>query len=271
MPDAAYAMKRIAVLVIAATHHPLYRHYIYTHWTRLIEFVRSEKPHIDVFLLFEHDMNICGLEHLADNIIVDPNMDLGLLCNPKFHEAGIPGILSKTVHALQLLQSDYEVFFRTNLSSVIRASAFDRYVQDKDPVIYSGAIVWVDTLTDNLLQYHRIGPDGSVGSLSELDEYRGKTFVSGSAFFLNAREVKSLLEEKSRLRYDLPDDVAVGLMLPEHEVLTDFSVTITADKLVADSMEIIKDSRACHIRLENFPLHIALALWEEFRKLEIWK
>lgn len=264
-------MKRIAVLVIAATHQPLYRHYIYTYWTKLIEYTNAQKPHIDVFLLFEHDMDASGLEHLERNIIVDPNGDLAKLCNPEYHEPGLPGILSKTMYSLELLQDNYDVFFRTNLSSVIRTSAFDRYVQDKNPIIYSGSIVWVNALTDNLLQYDRVGPDRSVKSLSQLDEYCGKTFVSGSAYFMNTREVKSLLEDKSRLRYDLPDDVAVGLMMPNHEVLTDFSVTITADTPVADSIEVIKQSRACHIRVEHFPLHVALALWEEFRCLEIWK
>jgi hypothetical protein len=264
-------MKRIAVLVIAATHKPLYRHYIYTHWTKLIELTNSLVPHIDVFLLFEHDMDIRGLEHIQDNIIVDPNADLSLLCDPQYHEPGIPGILGKTMHALEMLQDDYDVFFRTNLSSVIRISAFDRFVQGKDPVIYSGAGVWVDALRENLLHYGRIGPDKSVKWLSELDGYPGKTFVSGSAFFLSAREAKILLEAKSRLRYDLPDDVAVGLMLADHEVLIDFSLTITAENTVAKSMDMIVNSPACHIRIEHFPLHIALALWDEFRDLEIWK
>ncbi len=264
-------MKKIAILVIAATHVPLYRHYIYTHWTRLIEYTNAEKPNIDIFLLFEHGSDTSGLEHLVDNIIVDPDADLSRLCDPEFHQSEIPGILAKTVHALELLQHDYDVFFRTNLSSVIRVRDFDRFVQDKDPIMYSGALVWVDTLAENLLQYGRIGPGKSITSPSELDEYCGKTFVSGSAFFVNAKEVKNLLAKKSRLRYDLPDDVAIGLMFAEHEVLSNFSMTITADKAVSVLMEEIRNARPCHIRIEHFPLPIALELWEEFRDMKVWK
>jgi len=264
-------MKKIAILVIAATHTALYRHYIYTHWTKLIEFTNSDYPHIDVFLLFEHGMDIRGLEHIQNNIIVDPRQDLSTLCLPEHHSPNSPGILAKTMHALELLQDDYDVFFRTNLSSVIRTSIFDQFVQNKDPVIYSGPSVWADSLRQNMVDYKLIGPDKSVKSLAELDEYPGKTFIGGFAFFLNAREAKFLLETNSRVRYDLPDDVAVGLMLTEHELLPRFSMTIRPTTPVAESIDAIVNSHVCHFRIQHFPLHTALALWEGFRDVEIWK
>ena len=47
-------MKRIAILVIAATNQPVYRHYIASYWTELIRHVAANVPHIDVYMLTEH-------------------------------------------------------------------------------------------------------------------------------------------------------------------------------------------------------------------------
>ena len=68
-------MKRIAILVIAASNRPLYVHYIKTYWTALIRHLGVTRPHIDVFLLFENSTDLTPFEDLRQHIIqleVDP-------------------------------------------------------------------------------------------------------------------------------------------------------------------------------------------------------
>ena len=158
-------MKKIAILVIGATYPPLYAHYINSYWTEMIRHTRRAKPHIDIYLLFEKDMDIQEFDHLADHIIQDKCADLAALCPPQFQDSCIPGILSKTIYALELLQDKYDVFFRTNLSSVIRLPYFDRFVQDKKKIIYSGSLVWRDGLREDLENNHKVGPGKSIRSL----------------------------------------------------------------------------------------------------------
>ena len=263
-------MKKIAILVIAAVNQPLYKHYIRTYWTDLISHLKAERSHIDVFLLFEKGTEIDEFRDVKDNIIEDVNDDLNLLCDPKYGSIIIPGVLSKTIYALELLHDKYDVFFRTNLSSMIKVSAFDGYVQSKKSICYSGTWVWTDSLRKDLLYHNKIGPNMSIKALSELDSYEGNTFVSGSGYFLNSKEAESLVRRKETIRYDIVDDVSIGLMFAKHEQLPDFSTCITPDKSVDQIMHIIRKTKASHIRLQHFPLDLAEALWHQLSNDRVW-
>ncbi len=263
-------MKKVAILVIAATNQPVYIHYIQTYWTELIKYTGAEKSNIDVFLLFEHETDLSEFEHLEKNIIQDRDIDFNLLCDPEYQTLIIPGILSKTIYALEQLQGEYDVFFRTNLSSVINIPAFEGFVQNRADICYSGASVWVDALRQDLLHHNRIGADKSIKSLSELDHYQGNTFISGSGYFLNAKEAKNLVKRKWNIRYDIVDDVSVGLMLSRHEVLPGFSLIVSPDKSVEESISTIRLSNASHVRLQHLPLDYAQTLWKELKSSDIW-
>ena len=264
-------MKRIAILAIASTNQPLYVHYIKSHWTELIRHVQAAKPHIDVFLLFEHGAVLDEFSYLADNIIEDRNCEPEALCSPEFHSFGIPEILSKTMYAFELLQGQYDVYFRTNLSSLIRVPYFDQFVQGRSDICYSGSFVWTDALRADLEFHDRIGPDKSIKSLAELDAYPGNTFISGSGFFLNAEEVKSLVQRKKQVRYDIIDDVSVGLMISEHELLRDFSIVVSPRDSIAEIKSQIRKSNAAHVRLQHFPLEKAQNLWKQIESGQLWK
>jgi len=232
--------------------------------------VSAEKPHIDVFLLFEHGTKLDVFEDIQDSIIEDVTSDYTKLCDPRYHSIVIPGILSKTIYALQLLHGRYDVFFRTNLSSLIKVSALDSYVQSKQAICYSGAWVWTDCLRKDLLYHKKIGLGKSIKTLSELDSYEGNTFISGSGYFLNAEEAELLVRRKKTIRYDIIDDVSVGLMFSEHERLPGFSICITPDQPVDQIKNIIRETKASHIRLQHFPLSLAEALWVEMSRDRIW-
>lgn len=259
-------MKRIAILTIAALSTPVYRHYVTTYWTELIRHTRQHWPNIDVYLLFEHATALEGLDDVADHVIVDRCVDLSQLCPVRYHTPIIPGILSKTVDALALLDGRYDVFFRTNLSSLIKLSALNDFVQSSEHLCYSGGWVWTDSLRQALVSQGRIGYDKSIKWLTELDDYPGNTFVSGSGYFLNAQEASSLVQRKHLLRYDIVDDVSVGLMFTRHRWLPGFSQLIRPEPSTEAIARAIRATKACHVRLQHFPLEQTQLLWQFLSK-----
>jgi hypothetical protein len=264
-------VKKIAILVIAATNLPVYVHYIKSYWTEAIRYTNAHVPGMDIFLLFEPEWNVDDFDDLSDNIIVDRTRNYDELCDPAHQSWSIPGILSKTIDALERLHTRYDVFFRTNLSSVLKLASFDQFVQSKPDMCYSGDGVWVDALREDLLFHDRVGEGRSIRSLSELDGYPGNTFVTGAGYFLSSSEAAGLVRRKGIIRYDIIDDVSVGLMLERHEALHGFSVTLLPETPVSESVHLLRDSTACHARLQGFPLGRAEALWDELRAMEAWR
>lgn len=263
-------MKRIAIVAIAATSQPVYQHYIASYWTELIRYVDANVPHIDVYLLTEHGRTNASFAHVAGSVIEDTDADVDRLVPKHFQTVNVPGILSKTIHAFEVLGDDYDVFFRTNLSSMVMLSNFDRFVQSSADIGYSGQFVWRDALRASLVDHGMVGPDRSVTDLSELDGYPGNTFISGSGFLLGAREAKSLVERRNQLRFDLPDDVAVGLMFEQHRQLTGFSEVITPDSSIPELLARVESTPAAHLRLQHFPVHRAMALWRHVHRRRLW-
>ena len=119
--------------------------------------------------------------------------------------------------------------------------------------------------------YDRIGDGKSIESLDELDGYEGNTFISGSGYFLNSDEARSLVARKDRIRYDVADDVAVGLMFAKHDLLPGFTLTLSPDTEIPEMIDRMRHSNACHVRLEHFPLECAETLWRELEGDELWK
>ena len=263
-------MKRTAILVIAATNSPLYVHYIETYWAQLIRHTNINSPNIDIYLLFEDSNDALGFEYLSDNIIIDENTELNGFFQSKNTHVYIPGILSKTVYAYELLQGEYDVFFRTNLSSMIHLKNFECFIESKNHIIYSGGSVWADALRANLVANGRVGKDQKLKSLAELDSYKGDTFVSGSGYFLSAPEVKQLIAGKKDIRYDLHDDVAIGLMMENYEYLAGFTLTLQPDEDITKMLAKLKSKNYCHVRLEHFPVDKARRLWGELSRIQFW-
>ena len=263
-------MKRIAILVIAATNQPVYRHYIASYWTELIRHVAANVPHIDVYLLAEHGRITSSFAHIAEAVIEDPDANADQRVAEQHRTPNIPGILSKTIHALDALSDDYDVFFRTNLSSMVMLSRFDRLVQSNADIGYSGGLVWGDALRESLADHGYVGHGRSVAHISELDQYPGNSFVSGAGFLLNKAEVQLLVERRDHLRYDLPDDVAIGLMLDQCQVLNGFTQVIAPSTSITEMVERVESTSAAHLRLQHFPVERAMMLWRYVRNKRLW-
>lgn len=264
-------MKRIAILVISAVNQPVYQHYLASYWSELIRHTNASVDHIDVFLLKEREQPAVLYRSVADNVIEDPRDRFDDVLPAHHHQLGIPTVLSKTLHALEVLAGDYDVFFRTNLSSIVMLPALDHYVQTHDDLCYSGAVVWSDALRENITVHGLVGPDRAVRSLSELDEWTGNTFVSGAGFLLNADEATHLVSLRSRAVWSLPDDVAIGLMLDRHRVLDGFGHLIVPETPIASMAEAVESTKAAHIRLQRFPIERARALWRYLERSRPWE
>lgn len=264
-------MKKIAILVIAATNQPVYIHYIKNYWSGLIEYTNKEKPNVDVFLLLENGTVCDVFSNIIDNVIEDQTADIDRLCEPRFQAPGLPGILTKTVYAFELLHERYDVFFRTNLSSFIKISAFEAYVQSRESIGYSGAWIWKEALRDDLIAHNKVGPDKSIKTLSELNEYKGNTFFSGAGYFLSAEEARILVQRKGSIRYDIIDDVSIGLMFDKYEHIPDLSTIVEPSMPANEIVRIIQTSTSPHIRLQHFPVEIAQEVWCELKNDPIWK
>jgi hypothetical protein len=263
-------VKRIAILVIAATNQPVYRHYIASYWTELIRHVAANVPHIDVYMLTENGRTSSSFTHIVDAVIEDSNADVDQLVPEQYRTTNVPGILSKTIHAFDELSDDYDVFFRTNLSSMVMLSRFDRLVQSTADIGYAGGLVWGDALRDAVVQHGYVGSGRSVAHISELDQYPGNSFVSGSGFLLNKAEAKHLVERRDQLRYDLPDDVAIGLMLEQCRVLNGFTQIIEPSASIIEMVERVEKTSATHLRLQHFPVERAMGLWRYVHDMRLW-
>ena len=262
--------KKIAILCIAASNQPVYVHYIHTYWTSLINFTNAHRPNIDVFLLFQQGHNIKPYLYLSDNIIVDENKDFNGFFKPEHGHKAVPGILSKTVFALEKLKGKYDIFLRTNLSSMIHIGNLEKLAESKDRFIYSGAGIWQNALRKDLVFRNRVGEDKSIKSLDELASYPGDTFITGSGYILGPDDVERIIANKHLLRYDIVDDVSIGLMIPHHEYIKGFSMKIPTLMQLEDVLDKLKRGRYCHVRLQYFPVEKASALWDQLRSLDHW-
>lgn len=264
-------MTRTAVVVIAALNEPVYRHYIANYWTDLIRHTNDHVPDVDVYLLIESGTDRAPFAGLDDNVIEDPVAEFDDIVEPRFRYPGVPSILHKTVHAFEVLDGRYDMFFRTNLSSMIKLDAFRSLVETRADLTYAGAWVWTDALRADLEHWNRVGPDRPVRDMADLDEYPGNTFISGSGFLIGMDQARHLVQERSQLQYGLPDDVAIGLMLPDHQHLPGFSALVEPTEPLDDMVEKLRATPAAHIRLQRFPLDVAQRLWERLADEPWWR
>ncbi len=264
-------IKKIAILVIAAQNQAVYRHYLRAYWSDMIKYTNEKKPNIDVFLLFEKGSDISLFSHLSENIIMDENIDFNGFFSSNGGHKVIPGILSKTIFAFEFLKDKYDVFFRTNLSSMVHTQNLEKLVSTKEEIIYSGSGIWNDALRSDLIHRGKIGANKSIKKIGELDEYPGNTFISGSAYLLGNEEVSYLVKNKKKIRYDIIDDVSIGLMMKKHEYLPNFTLKLLKSNRIDQMVEMLGRENFCHVRLQHFPVDIAQELWQKIKSRPFWR
>jgi len=128
---------------------------------------------------------ICNQPDIPEDIIVKENT-----IYIKDNESYIPGILNKTIKSFEYCLNNFEFdyIYRTNLSSFIDFYKAYDYL-DKIKFNYGGC---------------------GIG-------YHEKTyFASGCGFILSREGVKTLVDNKNLLDYNIYDDVAIGKLLTKY-------------------------------------------------------
>ena len=161
-----------AILVIASKNTPRELMLI-EFWQRIIQ-KYADITEINTYLLFND-------EHLTSDYTIGNNV-----ITFKDRETVIPGILNKTMKAFEILKDQYDLFFRTNLSSYVHypkiLSVFNELKQHK--YVYGG-----------------------------IKNRMRKFFFSGAGFFISKDVIKDFLLKENLINYHEIDDQSIGLAL----------------------------------------------------------
>lgn len=130
----------------------------------------------------------------------------------KGEESYIPGILNKTLKSIEYCIKKYDIdyIYRTNLSSVIDLKKLYSYIQNND----------IDYAGHDYLK-----------------------FISGSGIILSKKACKILLEDKSLINNDGPDDYAIGIKMSnevEKKHIEFYGVSGLDDKIINNDDEFKK-------------------------------
>ncbi len=118
----------------------------------------------------------------------------------------VPGILDKTIKAFEYCDKNnwlekYDYIIRSNASTLIN---FDLLIKELhiNPILFYGGGSVMD------LQWNG-------GGIIDNTWY-GTLFVTGTSIILTPESVKHIIQNKHLLRYDIVDDVSLGIFFREH-------------------------------------------------------
>ena len=217
-------MKKLCILVIADIKSNSNNKFLINNlWYDQIESIKNN-PNVDIFLLYERDFNVEDLPKIkSTNYIIDQNTDYNNLIptylydlngntniptnDKKSYAYAIPRILSKTIYALSILQNKYDIFLRTNITTILHIPNIISYINNNN-IIYSGPRCYDNILRKFLYLKHY--------SIEDFKLYKSNTFMGGVFIFINNNEVNHILKNKHLIRYDQADDLAIGLMMKNY-------------------------------------------------------
>jgi hypothetical protein len=124
-------------------------------------------------------------------------------------ETYIPGILDKTVKAIEIITNNlnykYDYLLRSNISTIVNIKKLECYLKS-NPVKYAGGFIyclkWLDShagIFDN--------------------RYKGINFVSGTSIIISYDAVKLLISNKYKINKTIIDDVSIGLFFKENNIM----------------------------------------------------
>ena len=121
----------------------------------------------------------------------------------KGKESYVPGILEKTIRTLEYFQesfNNYDYVVRTNASTIIN---FDLLVEKlhTETVDYGSGLVF--KLSDHYSDAVIVNEDKNI-------------FASGTSIILSIPSARELIQNKRLLKYDIIDDLAIGIYFNDH-------------------------------------------------------
>jgi len=195
------------IILVIAHSVGVYKGFIEEYWKRFINFVERRGDNVKIYLVFG--------QQPKEQISIHP----GNLLITRTPENLIPGVLEKTVRAFEHINRfhTYKHVLRTNLSSFFRLDemlAVQARLSDKSE--YAGVVGTKCDLAA-ALQGTDLAPSENF------------SFASGAAIWFSSDIVSYIVANKSSLRYDIIDDVALGRLLSHVAPTRNLSRLDTAD------------------------------------------
>lgn len=117
----------------------------------------------------------------------------------KGSETYIPGILDKTVKAIQYVYDNYtfDYIIRSNISTIVNFDLLTQYLE-MNPIQYGG------------------GLKNTVYGGDEHADINGILYASGTSIILSKNIIQEFVEKKQYIRNDLIDDVSIGVFMNKY-------------------------------------------------------
>lgn len=172
----------------------------------LVLYSETDQSYIGMKRLMEQYLSRSGIEYYFYTFKEDLETEYeinGNMIYIKGTETYIPGILDKTIKALEIMNSrEYDYILRTNISTIVNYEMVKIIAEQE--IDYTGAI-----------SYSANRMNEGDGQTEEFHAIYGKYgFVSGTCILMSKKCVNYLLENKERLLgYGVVDDLAIGVCI----------------------------------------------------------
>jgi len=154
--------------------------------------------------------------------IEDVVLENGNTISFKGKDSLVPGVLDKTIrgfnYIVNVLNIDFDYLIRSNISTVIDFNYFPLSELESKNAQYAGGKLWDITIINATSGITNIDVEKARKdrikqkyTQYQLDEVH--TFISGACFILSNEATKYILNNQSKLDYDIIDDVAIGLLI----------------------------------------------------------
>jgi hypothetical protein len=144
--------------------------------------------------------NVKTIYYKYDEKINEEYLMEGDVLKIKGKESYVPGILEKTVKAMEYVEKDeYDYLVRSNISTIVDFKLLDEELK-KNPVEYGGGLI-------NNLQ--RLDENAGIKD----DAHFGLKYVSGTAIIMSKDALKEMIEKKDKIDYKIVDDVSIGVLM----------------------------------------------------------
>jgi hypothetical protein len=146
--------------------------------------------------------NVTTIYYKFDKDMVEKHRMDGNVLKIKGTESYLPGILDKTVKAMEyVLEKNYgcDYLVRSNISTIVDFELLDKELR-KNPIEYGGGLI-------NELQM--IDKSGGIVD----DTYFGLKYASGTAIVFSKKTLEQVMAKRDKINYKVIDDVAIGLLM----------------------------------------------------------
>lgn len=144
--------------------------------------------------------NVKTIYYKYDEKINEEYLMEGDVLKIKGKETYVPGILEKTVKAMEYVENDeYNYLVRSNISTIVDFKLLDEELK-KNPIEYGGGLI-------NNLQ--RLDENAGIKD----NAHFGLNYVSGTAIIMSKNTLKEMIKQKDKIDYKIVDDVSIGLLM----------------------------------------------------------